>query len=170
MVRVNLGFLLIALYLFGCNSNFDTSTNIEAEVKPLPNANGEKPEVFIDQNLKLMYPDIGPYELKIERDHIAADFKIGGNHYKVKFDQNGDWIRSEIGIRFKNRIPEKVRNGIRESAYADWFLSDKTLIEKPASKRYKMEFQREEEEWDVYFDVEGKIVRKDKEIKKTINR
>lgn len=170
MVKGNPIFWLITLLLFSCNSNFDTATNIEAAIKPVLNSMDEKPEVFIDKNLKSMYPDIGPYELKIEHDHFATDFKIGGNHYKVKFDENGDWIRSEIKIRFKKRIPEKVRNGMEESEYADWFLADKTLIETPASKRYKLEFQRDEEEWDVYFNVDGEIVRKDKEIKKTINR
>lgn len=170
MVRVDPVIFLVILLLFGCNSNFDTATNIEVEIKPVLNSGGEGPEAFIDQNLKLMYPDIGPYELKIETDHFAADFKIGGNHYKVKFDENGDWVKSEVGIRFRNSVPEKIRKSVEGSEYANWFLSDKTLIETPALRRYKLEFQQGEEEWDVYFNIDGEIVRKDKEIKKTVNR
>ncbi|MDN5211189.1 PepSY-like domain-containing protein [Fulvivirgaceae bacterium BMA12] len=162
--------VLTVLILSACQSNFDTGTNIEAERKPMANDAREKPEAFIDQSLKLMYPNIGPYDLKIEQNHFATDFKIGGNHFKVKFDKNGDWVRSEVGIRFKKRIPEKIRNTVNTSDYADWFLADKTLIESPAKKMYKLEFQKGEEEWDVYFDTQGVVIKKDKEIKKTINR
>ena len=170
MVSKRLFYFLTIFLLHSCNSNFDTATNIEAKAKPGINQAGENPQTFVDQSLKLMYPDIGSYELKIERDQFAADFKIGGNHYKVKFDEKGEWLKSEIEIRFKNRIPEKIRKGIEASEYANWFLSDKTLIETPVTKRYKMEFQQGEEEWDVYFNIEGEIIKKAKEIKKTINR
>lgn len=168
-MRNHLIFLILSLVLFACNKSYDTSANIEANIKPTLNTNNTDPETFIDRSLKLMYPNIGRYDLKEEDSRYAISFKIGGNHFKVKFDANGDWVNSQIGIRFKNRIPGKIRSSIESSQYSGWFMTDKTLIETPAYKNYKIEFQKGEEEWDVYYDINGEILRKDKEIKKTKN-
>ncbi len=162
--------VLLSLVLFpGCNGSFDTDTNIEVVENPGLNTNNVDHEKYIDSSLKSMYPNIGRYEIKIDVNKYNTHFKIGGNKFEVKFDQQGNWIKSEVGIRFKNKIPGVIREQIAVSEFADWFISDKTLIETPNSKRYKIEFQQNEEEWDVYFDVDGNVVRKEKEIKKTIN-
>ncbi len=168
MIRI-LYILLLSTFVIGCNSSFDTDANIEAATIPDLNNKQIDQEKYIDASLKLMYPSIGSYEMKIDEDKINTEFKIGGNKFEVKFDSEGNWIKSEVGIRFKNKIPGKIRDGIKSSEFAEWFISDKTLIETPNSKQYKIEFQLDEEEWDIYFDKEGNIVQREKEIKKKIN-
>lgn len=168
-MRQPLNFLIFVFILSACDSSYDTSASIEVANIPALNVTDEEPESFIDKSLKLMYPNIGKYDLKIEVDEFDTHFKVGGNNFKVKFDNKGNWMLSEVGIRFKNKIPGKIREEIALSEFSSWFLNDKTLIETPISKQYKIEFQQGEEEWDIYYDLEGKIVRRDKEIKKTKN-
>ncbi|MDN5204841.1 PepSY-like domain-containing protein [Fulvivirgaceae bacterium BMA10] len=161
--------IFIIFQISGCDQSYDLDASIEVSKQPGENTENLDLETFVDKSLKEMYPKIGQYKLKIEDDQCEANFKIGGNDFNVKFGKGGIWKRSEVGIRYENKIPKKIRKAIQSSDLDDWFLVDKTLIETASEKRYKIEFQRGEEEWDIYFSDTGEILQREKQIKKTKN-
>jgi len=54
--------------------------------------------------------------------------------------------------------------------FDNWYLSTKALTQTSDSIVYKMSFRKKEEEWDVWLNRQGKMVRKRKQIKKVKNK
>jgi len=161
--------ILLLGIIAGCES-FNPDTNIEAAYYPEPVTDTQDKEDYIDEVLKKMYPKIGKYKLKIDKDGYSTKFYMGGNHFTVKFDEGGNWKKSDVVVRYQLTLPPKVKEGIEKLGFDDWYLSDKGLKESADTIIYKMKFAKGEEEWKIWLDRQGNVVKKEKQIKKIKNQ
>jgi uncharacterized membrane protein YkoI len=118
----------------------------------------------VSSALTQKYPDLrsGDIEWEKKGSHYKAEFTKDGQDYEVKFDNTGNWVSTEIELTEKD-LPEKVRNGLNKSEYKSWKVKDVEKKEKPQGKTlYRIEVEKGEQEYDVYFDPEGTIVKKHK--------
>ena len=155
--------------LAGCES-YNTNTNIETAYYPEIGQSPEDPEEYIDGVLKKMYPKIGKYNLKIKSKSFDVKFYMGGNHFNVKFDRQGNWKKSVVEVRYQLTLPPPVKESITNLGFDNWYLATKALTQTSDSIVYKMSFRKKEEEWDVWLDRQGKVVKKRKQIKKVKNK
>jgi len=158
--------LVVAVLLVSCQSGSNNSNILEVSVKSVNSLNLE-PESFIDMSLKKMYPDIRKYILEIENGFYETRFKLEGSAFHVRFDNDGNWLRTEVDIKFKHHVNQNVLSAIRSSEYDDWFMKEMDLTETPDSIVYKMEFKKDNIEWDIYYDHKGLVLKKEM---KTIKR
>jgi len=153
--------LIIGLYLSGCGS-FNPNSNIEVAKIPPENVNGIDVKDHIRESLQIMYPNIGTYKLENELDGHKALFHMGGSYFKVSFDAKGNWKKSKVDIRFTKSINDKVRDGIKNTEFRHWKIIDKELEEKISEKEYKFAFQKEKDVYELKFDGEGQLIKKEK--------
>jgi len=152
---------IFSMYLLGCGS-FNPNSDIEVAAFPPENINGIDVKDHIKESLKIMYPNIGTYKLENELDGHKALFHLGGSYFKVSFDSKGNWKKSKVDIRFTKSICDNVRTGIRETEFKDWKMIDKELEEKTTKKEYKFAFQKGKDVYELKFDGEGHLIKKEK--------
>jgi uncharacterized membrane protein YkoI len=87
---------------------------------------------------------------------------MGGSSYKVTFDSGGTWVKTKVKIRFTKSINENVIEAIRNSEFKDWKITKKELSEKPGSLVYEFKFQEDKEVFEVKYNSNGKLVKKEK--------
>ncbi|WP_028978529.1 PepSY-like domain-containing protein [Sporocytophaga myxococcoides] len=118
----------------------------------------------VSSALTQKYPDLKSGDIKWEKkdNNYKAEFTKDGQDYEVKLDNTGNWVSTEVDLTEKD-LPEKVRNGLNKSDYKSWTVKDVEKKEKPQGKTlYKIEVKQGEQEYDVYFDQEGTLVKKNK--------
>jgi len=152
---------LLYLSMVGCGS-FNPNSNIEVAVLPQNNINGIDVKEHIRESLEIMYPNIGKYTLENELDGHKALFHMGGSYFKVSFDANGNWKKSKVDIRFTNSINDNVRDAIKKTEFKDWKIVKKELEEKTDEKEYKFSFQKNKDVYELKFNGEGKLIKKEK--------
>ncbi len=168
MARIKyLPFGMIAVLVWACQS-FNPNTNIETAIKPdKPDDVGDVEE-YIVGTVSKMYPNIGKYHLKIVDKGYTFDFLIGGNQFKVRFDPKGNWTRSRVDIRYQSGLPSGLLDTLKDPIFEGWQMATRRMWETPDSTYYKLEFRKKEVEWDLHFDKNGNLLKKQKEIKKLI--
>ena len=144
-----------------CGS-FNPHSNIEVDHMPPENINGIDVKQHIRESLEIMYPNIGKYTLENEFDGHKALFHMGGSYFKVSFDSKGNWKKSKVDIRFTNSINDNVRNAIKNTEFKDWKIIEKELEEKKDKKEYKFSFQKKKDVYQLKFNSEGKLLKKEK--------
>jgi hypothetical protein len=154
--------------MLACGS-FNPNANIEIEEFPPENINGNDVKDHIKKSLKIMYPDIGKYKLENELDGHRVLFHMGGSFFKVSFDSNGNWKKSKVNIRFTKSINDNVRNAIRDTEFKEWKIIYKELEEKADEIEYKFAFQKEQDIYELKFDGNGRLVKKEKTTIQFVN-
>ena len=156
--------VMVAAYLVVACGSYNPNSEIEINMIPAVNDAGVDTKEFIDKSLKMMYPSIGRYTLENELDGHKAEFFIGGSSYKVTFTSNGDWKKSEVKIKYTQAINPKVREALRKTEFTDWQIVKKELDQKPDETEYKFHFKKGETVYDVRYDQQGRLVKKEKTI------
>jgi len=152
---------ITGLMMIGCGS-FNPNSNIEVADFPPENINGIDVKEHIRESLEIMYPNIGKYTLENELDGHKALFHMGGSYFKVSFDSNGNWKKSKVDIRFTNSINDNVRDAIKNTEFKDWKIIEKELEEKVDKKEYKFSFQDKKDVYELKFNGDGKLIKKEK--------
>lgn len=158
---------LIAVLIWACQS-LDPNTQIETVLKPVKPGDVGDVEEYISATVTRMYPNIGKYMIKIVDKGYTLDFLIGGNQFNVQFDSVGNWQRSRVEIRYESGLPSGILKALKDPLFQGWKMSTRRMYETPDSTYYKLEFRQKEVEWDLHFDREGNLLKKQKEIKKLI--
>jgi len=153
--------IAFSIYIVSCGS-FNPNSNLEVVEFPPENINGIDVKDHIRESLEIMYPNIGKYTLENELDGHKALFHMGGSYFKVSFDAYGNWKKSKVDIRFTNSINDNVRQAIKKTEFKDWKIIKKELEEKTDKKEYKFSFQREKDVYDLKFNGDGKLIKKEK--------
>ncbi len=159
-LKFKLSILLLATVLLACNRS-ESENNFEAVNKTATTTESD-PEKLIDSRLKAMYPRISKYTIESENESYETKFKIDGSELKSVFDGEGKWLRTEVDINFTHNINPKVLAAVDNSEFADWVLKEKDLIETPDSIIYKLEFKKDNVEWDIYYNEEGTVLNREK--------
>ncbi len=151
----------LSLIMVACGS-FNPNSNVEVEELPPENVNGIDVKEHIKESLQIMYPNVGKYKLENELDGHKALFHLGGSYFKVSFDSKGNWKKSKVDIRFTKSINEEVREAIRQTEFKDWKIITKELEEKIDKKEYKFAFQKAKDVYELKFNGEGQLIKKEK--------
>lgn len=106
-----------------------------------------------------MYPNIGKYMIENKIDEFEVNFTMGGSTFKVSFDLQGNWKKSEVDIRFSNMINENVKKAIRESEFKNLKIIKKELEQKPDSIQYDFSFQEGEIVYKVRYNEIGEVLK-----------
>jgi tRNA-binding EMAP/Myf-like protein len=127
----------------------------------ISNAQDEKlvpPEV--KASLTLKYPEVLINKVNWEKigEYYKADFKAGDKKYEVLMDPKGTWVHSEITLK---EIPNEVKDGLSKSEFKSAKINEVEKVENPdLITRYKVDLNKENQEYDILLDQNGKIINK----------
>jgi hypothetical protein len=161
-------YTILILVMVSCGS-FDPNANIEIAEFPPQNNEGIAVKDHIKKSLKTMYPNIGKFKLENELDGHKALFHMGGSYFKVSFDSKGNWKKSKVDIRFTKSINEEVREAIKNTDFKDWKIIEKELEEKIDEIEYKFTFQKNQDYYQLKFNGDGLLVKKEKSTIQFVN-
>ena len=148
-------FVLVIL-LAACES-YDTNTNIESMFSPEGVVGEDQLNGYVNDMLHKMYPKIGKYTMRIKGKTCHADFVMGGNIYHVKFDVEGRWLESEVGVAYEFSLPERIQEILKSDEYKGWMVIEKSLTETPSEKLYKVVFKKGQDVKSLWLDRNGEI-------------
>ena len=89
-----------------------------------------------------------------------AEFKIDNKKYSANFDIKGVWLETEYKIN-KNEIPASVKTTLQKE-FKGYKIEESEISETALGKVYEFELEKGESELEVAIDLNGKVVKKEK--------
>jgi hypothetical protein len=137
--------LIGGMVILGYFSKAQDAKEVPGEVKAKLSA--KYPEAIVN---KVDWDKTGQY--------YKAEFNSENKEYEVLFDEEGNWIKSEIKL---DKIPTKVKDGLANSEFKSFNVKETEQIESPEMEtKYKVDVMKEDQEFKVYLDDEGKVIKK----------
>lgn len=91
--------------------------------------------------------------------NYVAEFKDRNQDVDAWFDANGDWLMTETDLPFE-ALPEAVKQSFLASEYKDWKCDDVDMLERKGMETvYVIEVERGHQEFDLYFDANGNLLK-----------
>lgn len=87
-----------------------------------------------------------------------AEFKLDGKEYSANFLTDGTWHETEHEIK-KVDIPEAIRQTLAKD-FAGYEIEEAEISEKSNGSVYELAVEKGEEEWELVFDISGKLIEK----------
>ncbi|SFB52481.1 PepSY-like domain-containing protein [Algoriphagus aquimarinus] len=87
-----------------------------------------------------------------------AEFKLEGNEYSANFLADGTWQETEHEIK-KADIPEAIKQTLAQD-FAGFKIEEAEISEKADGSVYELAVEKGEEEWELVFDINGKLIEK----------
>lgn len=87
-----------------------------------------------------------------------AEFKLDGKEYSSNFSTEGIWKETEHEIK-TSEIPDLILN-ILEKDFAGFKIEEAELSETSETSLYEIAVEKGEEEWELVFDANGKLIEK----------
>jgi len=96
------------------------------------------------------------WELEDKTDYEAG-FKQAGVKYSAKFSATGAWMETEHKIK-KEALPELVQKALAAN-YAGYKVEGAEQAETPEGMFYEVDLEKGEQEMEVLFSADGKVVK-----------
>ena len=96
-----------------------------------------------------------------ERDNYEASFKQKGNEMSVVLDASGNTVETEVEIE-KSELPPAVLEVIKKD-FAGYKIEEAAKITANNVVSYEAEVEKGEESFELIFDPQGKILKKEEE-------
>lgn len=87
-----------------------------------------------------------------------AEFKLDGKEYSANFLTDGSWQETEHEIKIAE-IPEAIKQTLAQD-FAGFKIEEAEISEKADGRSYEVAVEKGEEEWELVFDVYGKLIEK----------
>ncbi|PZX57616.1 putative PepSY-like beta-lactamase-inhibitor [Algoriphagus ratkowskyi] len=87
-----------------------------------------------------------------------AEFKLEGNEYSANFLADGTWQETEHEIN-KADIPEAIKQTLAKD-FAGFKIEEAEISETAQGSVYEVAVEKGEEEWELVFDPNGKLIEK----------
>ncbi|WP_181885248.1 PepSY-like domain-containing protein [Pontibacter diazotrophicus] len=119
----------------------------------------------VQDAFKNKYPNMTAPSWDREDDNkYEATFNRDGKTYEAKFSANGEWLKTERDVN-RSEVPQAVLTALANSEYAAWEQGDNfDEVETPAhAKLYKIEVERGDQEYNLYFTPEGELVNRERD-------
>jgi hypothetical protein len=116
----------------------------------------------VSSALKEKYPDLKSSEVDWNREgnNYQAQFMNNGIKYEVVIDDSGNWVSTETQMT-REQLPDKVKEGLKNSTYNNWDVNEVEKREGPREKSvYIIEVEKGDQDYNVYFDQNGKMLKK----------
>lgn len=115
------------------------------------------PSVIIN-NFNKEFPKANDIEWKMQGDLYNVDFEIGWfTDYEAWFTASGKLVKYTQEIS-KSDLPISVRNVIKNQ-YKEYRIDDVEKIIENNEETYKIELEKQDEDFDVIFNKNGKIIK-----------
>lgn len=95
-----------------------------------------------------------------EDENYEANFKAKGKETSVVFDASGAILETEVEIK-KSELPASVLATIKTD-FADYKIEEVAKIDTKGVTTYEVEVEKGEESFDLIFDTQGKLLKKEK--------
>jgi Putative beta-lactamase-inhibitor-like, PepSY-like len=108
------------------------------------------------------------------QEGYIADFKLNGQKLFAYYAADGSWKGTETPIKWSKNLPPAVRQAWKNSDYAAWYILHIKKIEMADGPLYVLDLNNSplldsdhsnpvfEEEYAIFFNEKGDLVRKDK--------
>ncbi|HEY4335175.1 MAG TPA: PepSY-like domain-containing protein [Puia sp.] len=104
---------------------------------------------------------------------FIADFKQNGKKLFAYYAADGTWKGTESAIKWTKNLPPAVKEGWKNSSYSAWYVEDIKKIDQPEGPLYALHINNGStldsdhadvfhEEYIIFFNEAGQLVRKDK--------
>jgi hypothetical protein len=121
--------------------------------------NNEIPQKVKDA-FSIKFPTVKKVKWDKESDtEWEAEFKIKGIEYSANFLEDGTWQETEREIK-KSEIPESISN-MMNSEFKGYKIEEAEISETITGSVYEFEIEKGEEELEVVFDFNGKLIKKE---------
>ncbi|MDI1324385.1 MAG: PepSY-like domain-containing protein [Algoriphagus sp.] len=87
-----------------------------------------------------------------------AEFKLDGKDYSANFLTDGTWQETEHEIK-KADLPEAIKQALAGD-FAGYEIEEAEISEKANGSVYELAVEKGEEEWELVFDINGKLIEK----------
>jgi uncharacterized membrane protein YkoI len=87
-----------------------------------------------------------------------AEFKLDGKEYSANFLTDGTWQETEHEIK-TTEIPESIKQILAQD-FAGFKIEEAEISEKSDASVYEVAVEKGEEEWELVFDTNGKLLEK----------
>lgn len=102
------------------------------------------------------------WEMESENDYEAA-FRFKGSNVSANFDKFGIWIETETEIKV-SALPVSVQTAIKKD-FAGFHIEESCKIENSKGENsFEVEIEIKEDEYDLLFNVDGKLLSKVKKV------
>jgi hypothetical protein len=116
----------------------------------------------VSSALKEKYPNVKSSDINWnkEGENYQAEFINKGLKYQVVIDGSGNWLATETEMT-RSELPDKVKEGLKNSEFSSWDVKEVEKRESPQAKsQYIIEVEKGSQDFDVYFDQNGKVLKK----------
>ena len=86
--------------------------------------------VSVSNHFTTMFPEAKSIEWRDKQTNFQVFFLTGHAKCEAKFGLDGKWISTEIQMN-KDSIPEKIKESLRSSKYADWNIQSAYVLDFP---------------------------------------
>lgn len=87
-----------------------------------------------------------------------AEFKQNGKEYSANFSTDGTWQETEHEIKAVE-IPEAIKQTLAQD-FSGFKIDDAEISEKKDGSVYEFAVEKGDEEWELVFDINGKLLEK----------
>jgi uncharacterized membrane protein YkoI len=87
-----------------------------------------------------------------------AEFKQDGKEYSVSFSLDGTWLKTEQEIK-KSDLPEVIKQTLAKD-FDGFRIEEAEISQTPEGSVYEVKVEKGEEEWELVFDANGKLIEK----------
>lgn len=106
------------------------------------------------------FPGASKVKWDKENDHEwEAEFKIEGENTSATFDNNGNWLETEMEIDI-DKLPEAVISTLNNE-FKEYRMENVEYIEKSEYKGYEIKLEAHEADTEVVIDSNGTILKKE---------
>ncbi|WP_140160616.1 PepSY-like domain-containing protein [Algoriphagus antarcticus] len=120
--------------------------------------NPEVPEV-VKTAFSQKFPDAKKVNWDMEdASSWEAEFKLNGMEYSSNFNLKGDWLETEHEIK-KSELPTSIKE-ILDQNFMGFKVKEAEISEKADGTVYELAVEKGEEEWELVFDMDGKLLEK----------
>lgn len=150
--------LLMALLAFLFNTQAQT-----VKEKPKSKAKLIVPEV-VKSAFKSAYPAVTKVKWDMEKTgEYEAEFKINKVEVSVVYDEKGNLLETETEIKFSD-LPQAVKDAIAKD-FAGYKIEEIEKVEKKGVISYEMEVEKGKMEYELTYDLNGKLLNKEEKKK-----
>ncbi len=108
---------------------------------------------------KSKYPKAKKVSWEVDsNDYFEANFKLDDKKYRADFNASGQWIETELSIKFKD-LPEKVQAAVKKEYDKDDIVEIEQVDSAAKGKFYDIEIDpKGEKQFDIEYNAAGIII------------
>lgn len=121
------------------------------------------PEI-VKSAFKSAYPAVTKVKWDMEKTgEYEAEFKINKVEVSVVYDEKGNLLETETEIKFSD-LPQAVKDAIAKD-FAGYKIEEIEKVEKKGVISYEMEVEKGKMEYELTYDLNGKLLNKEEKKK-----